>query len=444
MAFPFLGIFDSFAVDGDPIPGPWILTAEYEGYGGQFKVVDGKLRLQLDDGEPNYTKWFIWTMARTDKKFASSNTEFYFTVDSYDQTKEYTLTIYLHDAAATYQQGSYVEITFKSGSNSTWAMYKWNPQFSADVVASGTFPAQLADGDKVGFTLIQGKYTMYYKASAGAWAAQGTGYSAAAANESGGVMKVRVNGPFPAPVTNTFALDDFGGGDLPEPAVVDKAAEGGQAVTQTMTWLHAVAGANRTLLVGVGVEGSQTVQSVTFHGSALAYLGTANDSVDGSFRVEIWGLKNPDMGAAYEVLVTLTGAPSTRQIGASISLQDCDVDAPFGTVAAATGRSGTAPSVDVTDAEDFDEVVDFASCGEGFVSSNQIQQILANYGTGALANNFACSAALAASTVSMGYTTNNGAYAIAALRVKKRQNQDTSVGLRTLNKVNLSCGLQVG
>lgn len=214
MAFPTLAVFDTFSVDGDPLPGNWQLTEEYEGYGGQFKALSGLCRPEADDGAEPPNQWTVWTVARTDTLFDGADTEFYFDLVEYDQTKLVNMTVFMHDAADAYYLGHFVDLLFKDGSNSRYTFYRYDIHYIGIQLATGTFPRQVAAGDGIGFSVINGLFTMYFRdGPGGSWTALSpTGYHADSVSDTGDTFKIYLSGPSGGP---NLAFDNFGGGSVP-------------------------------------------------------------------------------------------------------------------------------------------------------------------------------------------------------------------------------------
>lgn len=113
------------------------------------------------------------------------------------------------------------------------------------------------------------------------------------------------------------------------------------------TLSHTTSGANRGLLVFVGIEtalGAPTVSSVTYAGVSMTLV--RSDAVaSGSVRSEIWKLAAPASGA-NNIVVTLSAAADHAVAGQSYNNVHADVVSNHNGVALTTGN----PSVAVTSA----------------------------------------------------------------------------------------------
>ena len=126
----------------------------------------------------------------------------------------------------------------------------------------------------------------------------------------------------------------------------DAASSSSTAVGPTLTWSHTCSGAQRVLVVGVGLETAQSVTSVTYGGVELTRVGYVaqgqGDTYD-DVRSELWVLIAPLTGA-NNIVVTASG--ETEIIGGATSWTGAHQSAPTGVFASATGTSN-APSVAV-------------------------------------------------------------------------------------------------
>ena len=126
-------------------------------------------------------------------------------------------------------------------------------------------------------------------------------------------------------------------------------SSGTTTASTSLSWSHTVAaGANRILVVSVGVNGDSTnISGVTYGGQALTRLGTASKGGGGGVKNELWYLVAPTVGTA-NVVVT-TGASVSIVAGAT-TYYGVDQATPYGP-AYAVGDSGntiTGPTVTST------------------------------------------------------------------------------------------------
>src|SRR5262245_53884091 len=113
----------------------------------------------------------------------------------------------------------------------------------------------------------------------------------------------------------------------------------------SQTWSHTCTGTDLYLKVGVSIDGSTTVSSVTYNGVSLTQLGVADDGTANT-RSEVWRLVAPATGA-HNVVVTLAAAAKFHC--AASSYTGVHQTTPTGTVATATGNTQLA-TVDVSSA----------------------------------------------------------------------------------------------
>jgi len=136
---------------------------------------------------------------------------------------------------------------------------------------------------------------------------------------------------------------------------VDSASSGsaeltGGIGTQSLTINHTTAGTNRLMLVGVSINirnGSTTVSSVTWNGTALTLLGAHNDAGN-TRRVEQWSLLAPATGTANVVVTFNLPAFTTEGVAAGVvTFTGVDQTVPLGTFTSADGANGAASQLDV-------------------------------------------------------------------------------------------------
>lgn len=123
----------------------------------------------------------------------------------------------------------------------------------------------------------------------------------------------------------------------------------------TPTWSHTVpSGANRLLVVQVGLRAFQSVSGVTYGGVALTKLGAVQYAAGNYARAEIWYLVAPAVGSA-NVVVSISGAEVVE--AAALNFVNVNQVTPLGTMASASGLGGSSASVDVASV-DGDLVID--------------------------------------------------------------------------------------
>jgi len=115
---------------------------------------------------------------------------------------------------------------------------------------------------------------------------------------------------------------------------------------------HATSGTDRLMLVGIsfGQDKGDSVDSVTYNGQSLSFVGAQDNSVTLGSRMEIWALVAPDIGT-HDVVVNFSG---TNHIGATIGVMTfsgVDQTTALGSFASSEGDS-SAPSTNVTSATD--------------------------------------------------------------------------------------------
>jgi len=104
----------------------------------------------------------------------------------------------------------------------------------------------------------------------------------------------------------------------------------------TVSWTHVIGNnSNRILIVGVEIQGTTAVSTVTFNSVSMTRIGFASTT---SARVELWYLLAPSIGSFS---VTVTTASSVAFAAGSISYYNTLQSAPTA-VNTATGNSGTA------------------------------------------------------------------------------------------------------
>ncbi|MBN1570660.1 MAG: hypothetical protein JXA73_22645 [Acidobacteria bacterium] len=126
-----------------------------------------------------------------------------------------------------------------------------------------------------------------------------------------------------------------------------KTADTGSGTASSLTITSfTVSGSNRLLLVGVSITKSsgQYVTSVTYGGTALTAIGTAEYGTTTGVRVELWQLLAPTTGTA-NVVVNMSAA--ARFVAGAELLIGVDQDYPLGTYQGNNGNSSS-PSVTVS------------------------------------------------------------------------------------------------
>ncbi len=118
------------------------------------------------------------------------------------------------------------------------------------------------------------------------------------------------------------------------------------AQTHSFSYHSGTTGTNRILLVGVSYRNrsSQTVSSVTYGGTALTSVGTAQNGTGA--RVYIYRLLNPPTGA-NTLQVNWSSSIDRSAVVGAVTLSGVNQTTPTGTFASSTGSSGT-PAVTVT------------------------------------------------------------------------------------------------
>lgn len=110
--------------------------------------------------------------------------------------------------------------------------------------------------------------------------------------------------------------------------------------TSTYNLTHTCAGTNRFLVASVALITNVAVTGITYNGVAMTYI---TSSVQGAYRIEIWGLANPATGA-NTVAVTLAGA--TDSYLATASFKGVNQTFPFEQMKATGGTSSGQATVD--------------------------------------------------------------------------------------------------
>jgi hypothetical protein len=123
----------------------------------------------------------------------------------------------------------------------------------------------------------------------------------------------------PTPPAGTVAFD----------ATSNAILEGGEV----LTWSHTASGSGRHVLVAVCFSqlASESVQSITYGGLAMARLGRSGDT-------EVYQLANPPTGA-QTIVVQFTPGSSLNAVGGAVSVTGVDAAAPVGVVRTASGAS---------------------------------------------------------------------------------------------------------
>lgn len=151
-----------------------------------------------------------------------------------------------------------------------------------------------------------------------------------------------------------------------------------QAASSSYSWSHTCTGANRYLVVGVGMLSvAQSVSSITYNSVALTLLGVQS-SLTGAARVELWGLVAPATGS-NTIAVTLTGAIASAGAAASYTGVHQSFSTEGFNSAQATNVGAADATVNVTTVADNDWVVDIVATddtaitvGAGQTSRNNV------------------------------------------------------------------------
>jgi hypothetical protein len=113
----------------------------------------------------------------------------------------------------------------------------------------------------------------------------------------------------------------------------------GTTTGSTINISHTTSGTNRLMLVGVsfGKGISDTVDSITYNGANLTYVGSHGGGSDP--RVEIWSLVAPDVGT-NNLVVNFSGGSGTEGATAGVTtFTGVEQSTPLGTFASANGTS---------------------------------------------------------------------------------------------------------
>lgn len=105
----------------------------------------------------------------------------------------------------------------------------------------------------------------------------------------------------------------------------------------SLSWSHTVgAGQNHILIVGVSFRdaSTDTLNSVTYGGAPLTYIGGITDTGEGKNRVEMWKLVPPAVGTNT---IQLTFSGNVRVVGGAVSFTGVDQTTSHGAFTPATG-----------------------------------------------------------------------------------------------------------
>lgn len=187
---------------------------------------------------------------------------------------------------------------------------------------------------------------------------------------------------------------------------IDATSEGG-GQTATVTVSHTVSGSDRYLICHAFLYGnSQSVSTWTWNTSEN--LTSITSAVNGSAKVEMWGIKAPSTGTHNWVL-TATG--STDIVAGCGSYTGVNQTTPLGTASQGAGAS-TAPSVTVSSAAGelvVDGLAVDSPSGSGYtLGAGQTERWSHTVAGGNFNNPEAVSSTEAgAASVTMSYTLNN-------------------------------------
>jgi len=196
---------------------------------------------------------------------------------------------------------------------------------------------------------------------------------------------------------------------------VGEASNNGNAGQATLSWSHTTSGTNRVLVVGVSWASGQTVNSVTYAGTAMTSISSVSNGSNA--RAQLFYLLEsalPASGTSNTVLVTMSAA-ATEIVGGAVTFRGANQTTPVGSFASATGSSST-PSVTVTSntGETVIDTVEVRSATAMTVGASQTQrwqmQPSSFRGAG--------STKAGASSVTMSWTSGSAAWAIGAVAVK--------------------------
>lgn len=157
---------------------------------------------------------------------------------------------------------------------------------------------------------------------------------------------------------------------LPAHAVSFNASSSATAQnTNTLTWNHTVgAGANRKLIVGIGIEeidssGDEIVDSVTFNNVNLLRAGSIKVASNGWLQnVEVWYLDDASITSGSNLPIVITTTGTIREISAgAISLLDAYQGAPPVVTNSNTGPNSI--STDISTPADNTMVIDIIGSG---------------------------------------------------------------------------------
>lgn len=136
------------------------------------------------------------------------------------------------------------------------------------------------------------------------------------------------------------------------------------ATATTLSWSHTVSGSDRILIVGVSVNGNTAVSTVTFAGTALTNIASANQG--SSVSVSLWYLVNPAAGTGT---VTVTTSGSARFVAGAVSYTGVNQSSPLGTAVTDKGSASSASLTTTSVANDL--VVDLLA-HRGDLTTNPI------------------------------------------------------------------------
>jgi large repetitive protein len=142
----------------------------------------------------------------------------------------------------------------------------------------------------------------------------------------------------------------------------DASASGntGSAAANSLTVSHSIgSGSNRLVLVGVHIanRGSATVTSVTYNGTSMTSLGSAESS--GGWYTELFLLKQVNLPTAGTYNVIISVSATRRIVGTVLSYADVDQTTSTGTVVTNTGTGTSATGTCSLGADDV--AADFAT-----------------------------------------------------------------------------------
>lgn len=220
----------------------------------------------------------------------------------------------------------------------------------------------------------------------------------------------------PAYLANLKAVSGGGGGGGGA-LTIDSRSLSSDVVATTVSWTHTFSGSDRRAIIGIGVNGSQTITGVTIGGSSTGVTLLMQTNAVGTYGVTLFDVVAPASGS-QTIEATASGSTSLR--GACISFHTAHQSSIGAAVGARENSAPSDPATVTATTASGEIVVDVVITGSSTITvgANQDSTSTEADGAGGGSFSFGMSTQAGADGGVMSWTHSSTFWAIGAVSVK--------------------------